>query len=262
MAAFDLQSGVRGAAAGNQVYPGYGAIAGFVIGGFIGGHKSASEKKKLKKKQRRYQKQWQEMLSPAYGAKLQSQFLPQYRNIVAQGIGPQLQSDVSTRLSRHGLTGSGLGEAMYGLGAIAPDIAANKMAQVAAGDLWNKKLDAFQQHALGENIGWMGQPIQKADPFGSAGALVDLAGSYGMSKGFSGQGLLGGGGFKHPYLGTAPGGGGFSQWKPPSNYGQMPYTNQFPSGMSFGNFTGAGTQQYSGPFMYQSQQRNPFYGLG
>lgn len=251
MASFDFGSGVRGAQAGAS-YGGpaapYTALAGFVIGGFVGGHKKKTAQKKLKKKQKRYAKEYKALTDPSHYGQLVGKFLPSMRNAVAtSGAGAQAQSNIATSLARGGYSGTGLGEMGRAVGYIAPEIAAMQAAQPLAERTWEREIQDFNTHALGENIGWQGQPIQKADLFGSAGGLVNMAGAYG-SMGGSLSGMFGGGGGSPAVAQMSPTVSSIT-----SGYSQMP--SQF---YGYGGLRGVPVDQ----FQYYGRQPNPYSSRG
>lgn len=252
MAVFDTQSAIRGAAAGNEIYPGYGAIAGLVIGGFIGGHKKAAEKKKLKKKQQRYARNYAALTNPKHLGEIISQFRPVFREQALTGPAPQQQAALESTLARGGFTGTGIGAIGNAISQTMPDVLSFQNALAAAGPQWDREINQFNQKALSENIGWMGQPVQHADPFGSAGALTDVLGSYGGG----GMSLVGGG-FKNPYLGMRPGPDkGLGGWQIPSSYTTPSGLGSFQTQYGNSNFGGGGLPYPS----YQYQFKPPTYG--
>lgn len=250
--AFDMQSGVRGAQAGSVAGP-YGAIAGLVIGGFVGGRKKAHEKKKLKKKQQRYARQYAALTNPKHLGELVSKFRPVFREQVLTGQAPQQQAALEAALARGGFTGTGIGAIGNAISQTMPDVLSFQNALAYAGPQWDKEIERFNQKALSENIGWMGQPIQHADPFGSAGALVDTVGSYGGG----GMSFVGGG-FKNPYLGSRPGPDkGLGRWKMPSLYTNPGGIGNFQNEYGNSTFGGGGLPYPS----YQYQFKPPTYGF-
>ena len=194
MAAFDFQSGMQGAQAGASIggpAAPYTAAAGFVIGGFVGGHKKATAKKKLKKKQRRYEKAYKELTGPAGYNKVVQGLLPGQRNLIAAGPGSQMQSNIATSLARGGYSGSGLGEASRAIGYIAPEVAALQQSNQQAFPIWQQQIQAFNDKAASEDIGWKGGNVPYAvnNPFGSASGAINMLGAYGsMMKGMGGGG--------------------------------------------------------------------------
>ena len=225
MASFDFSSGVQGAQAGASVggpYAGYAAAAGFVIGGFVGGHKKSKEKKKLKKKQRRYNKAYKELTSPAGYNKVVQGLLPGQRNLIASGPGSQMQSNIDTSLARGGFSGTGIGEVGRAIGYVAPEVAALNLANQKGLPIWQQQIEAFNEKARSEDIGWQGGPTSMTNfqPFGSATDAINMLGAY-QSGGGSLLGKMGGkGSFAGQY-----GNQNFSDFQPSSsNLGATQYT--------------------------------------
>jgi len=184
MAQFDFGSGMQGAQAGSVAGP-YGMAAGFVIGGFVGGHKKAVANRKLKKKQRRYNKAYADLTSPAGYNKTVQGIFPGQRNLIASGPGSQMQSNIDTSLARGGFSGTGFGETARAIGYVAPEVAALNIANEKALPIWQQQIEAFNQKASSEDIGWQGGPTSMTNfqPFGSATGAINMLGTYGASGG-------------------------------------------------------------------------------
>lgn len=99
------------------------AIAAAV--GAITAFAGASSKNKAKRRQREAIKAREraalQALSPEAVAGAAKKYQPLFREQIAGGEGPLLKQGVSSSLARHGLTGTGVGEAIRGLSLSAPD---------------------------------------------------------------------------------------------------------------------------------------------
>ena len=106
------------------------AIAAAV--GAIAAYYGARSKNKAKAKQRKAIKKREaaalQALSPEAVAAATRKYQPLFREEIAGGEGPLLKQATASSLARHGLTGTGVGEAIRGLSATAPDAEAFRRA--------------------------------------------------------------------------------------------------------------------------------------
>ena len=106
------------------------AIAAAV--GAISAFSGARSRNKARKKQKRAVKERERdalaQLSPEAVTGATKKFQPLFREMIAGGEGPLLKQSTASSLARHGLTGTGVGEAIRGLSATAPDAEAFRRA--------------------------------------------------------------------------------------------------------------------------------------
>lgn len=100
-------------------------------------------------------------------ASLVARLQPLFRELVASGLGPQFQQTLATQIAKSGLTGSGVGNALKGMGSAMPGIFALQSAFGEAGRI--------QEGQIGVELGFP-MPSPKADPFSEA--LVRGATAY------------------------------------------------------------------------------------
>jgi hypothetical protein len=137
----DVVSGAaQGAAQGSALGP-YGTAAGAVIGG-IAGFMGGRRKQKAARQERRRQERIRATASPAHLADVMKSLQPMMKMIVASNLGPQFQAMVNDSLAKHGLTGTGVGEAFRSSAAAAPAIFATEGAASEAGNVVNRELAA------------------------------------------------------------------------------------------------------------------------
>jgi hypothetical protein len=104
---------VTGGAAGASFGP-YGVIIGAAIGA-IGGFFSSRGESDAADEMRRRQAQAMRLLSTKAILRKATRVTPQFRALVAGGIGPGIESRVASNLARTGFADTGAGEALRGL---------------------------------------------------------------------------------------------------------------------------------------------------
>ena len=134
-----------GAAAGASFGP-WGAVGGAVIGG-ISGYLSGKSKKRAIEERNQQLRKARALATPAHLKELMVSMSPMFREIVAAGLGPQFMQEVSVGLSRHGLTGTGAGEAMRTASTQAPAVAAAGMAADRAERVQRNEVNTALQSA-------------------------------------------------------------------------------------------------------------------
>ena len=106
----------QGAAVGTAIFPGVGTAIGAGIGAIAGFLGSKSKKRALARRRRKLKK----LTSAEHLTDVIKKLRPQFREIVAQGLGPQFLSGIAAELGRSGLTGTGVGEALRTAAAAVP----------------------------------------------------------------------------------------------------------------------------------------------
>lgn len=101
---------------------------------------------------------------------------PQFRELVASGIGPSIQSSIATRVARAGASKTGIGITTGNIGSVLPEIEAIRQATSAAQRLQQQKVAALSGFG----------PLPFDDP---AEQIANLAGTF-----FGFKALGGGGG--------------------------------------------------------------------
>ena len=86
---------------------------------------------------------------------------PQFRELVASGIGPSIQSSIATRVARAGAGTTGIGIAAGNIGSVLPEIEAIRLATSAAQRLQQQKVAALSGF----------QPLPFDDPIGQIASL-------------------------------------------------------------------------------------------
>jgi hypothetical protein len=135
-----LSGAAQGAAQGSALGP-MGTAAGAVIGG-VSGFMAGRRKQKAARNERRRQTRIRALASPAHLADVMKSLQPMMKMIVASNLGPQFQTMVADSLAKHGLTGTGVGEAFRSSAAAAPAIFATEGAASEAGNVVNRELAA------------------------------------------------------------------------------------------------------------------------
>lgn len=172
MASETASGAMQGAATGTAVMPGVGTAIGAGLGA-LSGFMAGRRRKKAEKNERRRQERIRQKSSPQHLAEVMQSLQPMMREIVASGLGPQFQTMVSDSLAKHGLTGTGVGEAMRTGAAGAPAIFATQMAGQEAGNVVKRELAA--------------EDIAGPEPAPSQNPLLDAA--MGGFRGFLGTSM-------------------------------------------------------------------------
>lgn len=174
MADSTASGAAQGAMAGASLGP-WGAVAGGVLGG-ISGFMSGKKEARARAEEKARQERIRQIASPQHLDQLIQHFQPLFREIVASGLGPQFQTAVADNLAKHGMTGTGVGEAFRTAGKTAPAIFATKAATEEAGSTVQRQLSA-------EGIAGP-PPAQASNPLLDA-ILGGARGAFSMSSGTS-----------------------------------------------------------------------------
>ena len=177
-----LSGAGQGAATGASFGP-MGAVVGAGIGA-LSGFMSGRRRKKAERQERRRQARIRQIASPAHLAETMTALAPMFKQIVASGLGPQFSAMVADSLAKHGMTGTGVGEAMRTGAASAPAIFATQAAGAEAGNVVKRELAA--------------EGMNGPEPAPSQNPILDAL--MGGARGF----LAGGGGTPRPAQGGAP----------------------------------------------------------
>lgn len=137
----DAVSGAAQGAASGMSFGPVGAAVGGIIGG-ISGFMSGKRRKAAAREERRRQARIRMKASPEHLAQVMQSLAPMFREIVASGLGPEFQTMVADNLAKHGLTGTGVGEAFRSSASAAPAIFATKSAAAEAGNVVGRELYA------------------------------------------------------------------------------------------------------------------------
>jgi hypothetical protein len=140
MASETASGAASGAAQGASFGP-YGAVIGAGIGA-ISGFMSGRRRKKAERQERRRQERIRMKASPEHLGDVIKSLTPLFREIVASGLGPQFQTAVADNLAKHGLTGTGVGEAFRSSAAAAPAIFATQAATQEGSQVVGRELAA------------------------------------------------------------------------------------------------------------------------
>lgn len=143
----------------------YGLING-LIGAYSGIRAAGAQNKAIALTQERLGEA-RKAASAENFASLVARLQPLFRELVASGLGPQFQQTLATQIAKSGLTGSGVGNALKGMGSAMPGIFALQQAFGEAGRI--------QEGQIGVELGFP-MPSPKSDPFSEA--LVRGASAY------------------------------------------------------------------------------------
>jgi YmgG-like glycine-zipper protein len=196
MASETASGAASGAAQGAAVGGPYGALIGAGIGA-ISGFMSGRRRKKAERAERRRQERIRQKASPQHLAAVIQSLQPVFREIVASGLGPQFQTQVNDSLAKHGLTGTGVGEAFRSSAAAAPAIFATQGATSEANQVVNREL--YAEGVAGPEPSPAGNPLMDALMGGARGYFAMSAGNPAPPTGapgvFSERPITGGRGY-------------------------------------------------------------------
>lgn len=130
----EVAKGAASGAAAGSVVPGWGTALGAAIGA-IGGFIGASGANRAEKATRRRVRRATKMLKPSRIMTHAKQALPQFRSLVAGGVGPGIESRAASNLARSGFTDTGTGEAIRGMSLSMPGVVASQGALQFATEL-------------------------------------------------------------------------------------------------------------------------------
>jgi hypothetical protein len=160
---------------GTAIGAGIGAISGFMSG---------RRRQKAARQERRRQERIRMKASPEHLADVIKSLTPMFREIVASGLGPQFQTAVADNLAKHGMTGTGVGEAFRSSAEAAPAIFATQGAMQEGGQVVGRELAA--------------EGLAGSEPAPTQNPLLDAL--MGGARGF----FAAGGGTPKPKMGGAP----------------------------------------------------------
>lgn len=176
MAGSDIVQGAgTGAAAGAPAGP-WGAAIGAGVGAVSGYFAGRSRRKAEREQQALYHRATTNLGAKAV-MRLQRKLLPQFREQIAAGIGPQFSQQVADNLARHGLTGTGIGETIRDASYAVPGIEA-----------FNQSLDRALQIKQAQSAAMLGRASaaqSRTSPV--AEALGAGANAYLLSSIYGGQ---------------------------------------------------------------------------
>lgn len=153
---------------------------GAVVGG-ISGFMSGRRRQKAARQERRRQARIRTIASPQHLADVMRALQPMFRELVAAGLGPQFQTAVADNLAKHGLTGTGVGEAFRSSAAAAPAIFATTGAASEAKGVVNRELEA--EGLAGSAPAPVENPLIGAIMGGARGFMAGGGGSMASPKG-------------------------------------------------------------------------------
>ena len=165
-----------------------------LLGSFTGGLIGESPAEKQRKDIEGIRRQILAATSPEELLSTIKALRPQFRELVATGIGPSIQSSIATRVARAGAGRTGVGIAAQNIGSVIPEIEAIRQAAATAQGLQRQKVGALS--------GFQALPFD--DP---ATQIANLFGSFFNTIALGGIGG-GGGGLSPSVLPGAPIGGG------------------------------------------------------